>query len=31
MAGTSWVQSKCSIIEGEAMALIEAMKEMTRR
>ncbi|MCI31688.1 hypothetical protein A2U01_0052900, partial [Trifolium medium] len=31
MAGTSWVQGKCSIIEGEAMTLIEAMKEMIRR
>jgi ribonuclease HI len=28
MAGTAWYQGKCSIIEGEAMALLEAMKTM---
>ncbi|GAU38425.1 hypothetical protein TSUD_396050 [Trifolium subterraneum] len=31
MAGTSWDQGKCSIIEGETIALLEAMKEMARR
>ncbi|GAU41624.1 hypothetical protein TSUD_81100 [Trifolium subterraneum] len=31
MAGTSWEQGKCSIIEGEAITLLETMKEMTRR
>jgi ribonuclease HI len=28
MAGTAWYQGKCSIIEGKAMALLEAMKTM---
>ncbi|GAU48916.1 hypothetical protein TSUD_301710 [Trifolium subterraneum] len=28
MAGTSWIQGRCSIIEGEAIALMEAMKEV---
>ncbi|MCH87069.1 cytochrome P450, partial [Trifolium medium] len=31
MAGTSWNQGKCSIIEGEAIALLEAMKTMEQR
>jgi hypothetical protein len=28
IAGTNWNYGKCSIIEGEAMTLLEAMKEM---
>ncbi|PNX76764.1 hypothetical protein L195_g032722, partial [Trifolium pratense] len=28
MDGTSWIQGNCSIIEGEAIALLEAMKEL---
>ncbi|PNX82461.1 replication protein A 70 kDa DNA-binding subunit [Trifolium pratense] len=31
MAGTSWNQGRCSIIEGEAIALLEAMTEAARR
>ncbi|MCI31515.1 ribonuclease H protein, partial [Trifolium medium] len=31
MAGSSWRQGNCPIIEGEAMAMIEAMKEMEQR
>ncbi|PNX89211.1 cytochrome p450 [Trifolium pratense] len=28
MAGTAWNQGNCSIVEGEAIALLEAMKQM---
>ncbi|GAU50545.1 hypothetical protein TSUD_409890 [Trifolium subterraneum] len=31
MAGTVWMPEKCSIIEGEAMAMLEAMKELERQ
>jgi hypothetical protein len=31
MAGTTWNQGKCSIIEGEAMTLFEAMKEVDHK
>jgi hypothetical protein len=31
IAKTTWNQSKCSIIEGEAMALFEAMKEVEHK
>jgi hypothetical protein len=31
MAGSSWSQGKCSIIEGEAHAMLEAMKELEQR
>ncbi|PNX70527.1 hypothetical protein L195_g057482 [Trifolium pratense] len=30
MAGTSWNQGRCSIIEGEAIALLGAMTEAAR-
>ncbi|XP_045811195.1 uncharacterized protein LOC123905578 [Trifolium pratense] len=30
LAGTSWIKGKCSIIDGEALALFEAMKELER-
>jgi hypothetical protein len=28
MDGTSWIQGMCSIIEGEAIVLLEVMKEL---
>jgi ribonuclease HI len=31
MAGTTWNQGKCSIIEGEAIALLEAKKEVEHK
>jgi hypothetical protein len=31
MAGTSWIQGKYSIIQGEAIALLEAMKELGQK
>jgi ribonuclease HI len=31
LAGSSWIQRKCSTIEGEAAAMLEAMKELEQR
>ncbi|KAK2379858.1 Ribonuclease H superfamily protein [Trifolium repens] len=31
MAGTSWKDGQCSILEGEAMALLHAMRELEQR
>jgi ribonuclease HI len=31
IAGTTWNQGKCSIIEGETKALLEAMKVMEQQ
>ncbi|PNX71836.1 cytochrome p450, partial [Trifolium pratense] len=31
LAGSSWIQGKCSTIEGEAIAMLEAMKELEQR
>ncbi|PNX89834.1 hypothetical protein L195_g045956 [Trifolium pratense] len=31
MAGTSWTRGRCTIIEEEALALMEAMKEVASR
>jgi ribonuclease HI len=31
MAGTTWIQGKCSILEGEAIALHEAIKALEHR
>jgi ribonuclease HI len=30
-AGTSWVEGSCSVIEGEAIALLEALRELEQR
>ncbi|MCI12862.1 cytochrome P450, partial [Trifolium medium] len=31
LGGSSWIFGKCSVIEGEAIALLEAMKELQHR
>jgi hypothetical protein len=31
MAGTTWIDGSCSIVEGESIALLEALKVMTQR
>jgi hypothetical protein len=30
-AGTTWLEGNCSIIEGESIALLEALKEIEQR
>jgi hypothetical protein len=29
--GTTWMEGSCSILEGESIALLEALQEMVRR
>jgi ribonuclease HI len=31
MAGTTWLEGNCSIVEGESIALLEALKNMENR
>jgi ribonuclease HI len=31
MAGTTWIDGSCSIVEGESIVLLEALKVMTQR
>jgi ribonuclease HI len=31
MAGTSWLEGSCSVIEGEAIALLDALQQLDQR